>query len=316
MDTVGSTEIPRAAVVSGLVLMLNLALVSLFFKELRISAFDPALGTTLGINAQVMHYALMSLTAATLVSAFESVGSILVIAMLIAPAATAHVLTDRLSTTLVVCLVVAALSAALGHVLAITLPSIVFSRLGFDTVVDASTAGMMAVAAGLLFVTAVLFGPRYGVVSKLIDRLRLGLTIAAEDILGLLYRLEEQHSSNTGTSIRLFSQLMGTGPIWTRLAISRLVWAGQLTSVSTGYRLTEAGRLRAVQLVRSHRLWESYLAKHFELPSDHLHAPAGRVEHYLDPVLSDKLAAELDRPQQDPHGRAIPSEKPDGNNET
>ena len=316
MDTVGTTPIPRAAVANGLVLALNLALVTIFFKELRISAFDPALGTTLGVNAQLMHYGLMSVTAGTLVSAFESVGSILVIAMLIAPAATAHLLTDRLSTMISVCLGVAALSAILGHVLAITLPPMIFSRVGFDTVVDASTSGMMAVAAGLLFVTAMLFGPRYGVVSKLIDRLRLRLTIAAEDILGLLYRLEEQHlSCQSATKVRSFAQHMGTGPFWTRLAISRLVWSGQISSTSAGYQLTDTGRQRAGQLVRSHRLWESYLAKHFDLPSDHLHAPAGRVEHYLDPELRDKLAVELDTPQKDPHGRAIPREKHDRNND-
>jgi len=308
MDTIGSTGIPRAAVVSGSVLLLNLALVLLFFKELRISAFDPALATTLGINAHLMHYALMSVTAATLVSAFESVGSILVIAMLIAPAATAHLLTDRLSTMLGLCLGTAALCAALGHTLAITLPSIVFSRLGFDSVVDASTAGMMAVAAGLLFTTAMLFGPRYGVFSRLLDQLRLSQTIAAEDVLGLLYRFEEQRQPDAGTNLRVFAQLMGASYARTRLAIYRLVWKGQLSAVATGYRLTPAGRQRAEQLVRSHRLWESYMAKHFELPSDHLHESAARVEHFLDPKLRAKLEAELDAPERDPHGRAIPAE--------
>ena len=71
-----------------------------------------------------------------LVAAFEIVGSILVIATLIVPAATASILTDRLSRMIVIALVVAAASALLGHVMAITLPSIIFSRLGFDSVVD------------------------------------------------------------------------------------------------------------------------------------------------------------------------------------
>ena len=308
MDTVGSTGIPRAAVVSGLVLLINVGLVCFFFKELRVSAFDPSLATTLGINAQAMHYALMSVTAATLVSAFESVGSILVIAMLIAPAATAHLLTDRLGSMLGLSLGIAALSAALGHVLAITIPPIVFSRLGFDTVVDASTAGMMAVAAGLLFVGAMFLGPRYGILSRVVDQFRLGQTITAEDILGMLYRTEEQRAERELT-MRTFARITGTGRFWTWLAVHRLVWARQLASAADGYRLTAAGRLRAEQLVRSHRLWESYMAKHFDLPSDHLHESAARVEHYLDPALLAKLEAELDAPALDPHGQAIPAEE-------
>jgi manganese/zinc/iron transport system permease protein len=66
------------------------------FKELRIAAFDPALATTQGFNATLMHYLLMVFVAAATVASFEAVGSILVIAMLVCPAATARLMTDRL----------------------------------------------------------------------------------------------------------------------------------------------------------------------------------------------------------------------------
>ena len=78
--------IPRAALVNGGVLLINLTLMMLFYKELRISAFDPALATSQGISAGWLHYALMVATALTVVAAFETVGSILVIGLLIAPA--------------------------------------------------------------------------------------------------------------------------------------------------------------------------------------------------------------------------------------
>ena len=308
MDTVPNTNIPRAAVVNGLVLLANSLLVVVFFKELRISAFDSAISTTMGINANVMHYALMAVTAATLVSAFESVGSILVIAMLIAPAATAHLLTDRLDYLIGISLAVAACSAFLGHLMAITLPSVIFTPLGYPEVVDTNTAGMMAVAAGCLFVTAALFGPRYGVVSKLLDQARLTRSIVAEDVLGLLYRLEEE--SGVGSlAINQLTAMIGTTTWPTYLALRGLAASGDVTVRGSVYELTDSGREKAKHLVRAHRLWESYMAKHFDLPADHLHESAALVEHFLGADLREELAAELDDTAEDPHGREIPPEK-------
>ncbi len=101
-------EIPRAALTSGGMLLINLLLVLAFYKELKITSFDPSLATTIGIDANRWHYVLMTMVAATTIVAFESVGSILVIAMLIVPGATAHLLTDRLSTMLIISLIIAA----------------------------------------------------------------------------------------------------------------------------------------------------------------------------------------------------------------
>jgi len=308
MDTYGDTDIPRAAIVNGAVLLVNGILVFVFFKELRVSAFDPNLATAVGINAQVMHYALMAATAATLVAAFESVGSILVIAMLIVPSATAYLLTDRLRVMIVLSLVIAALSALLGHAMAITLPPMIFSRLGFDTVRDASTAGMMAAACGCLFVTAMLFGPRYGILSKLVHQGMLSLRIVREDMLGLLYRLEELAKSEGQQTPPPIDQVLGTGPLMTTLAIRGLTREGKIVAAESEFTLTPAGREAARSLVRSHRLWESYMAKHFPLPEDHLHESAARAEHYIDPTIRRELEAELDQPDRDPHGRDIPTE--------
>src|SRR5687768_3645053 len=161
-------QVPRAVVTLAIVFAANLLFVLLFYKELKISSFDPELATTLGMNATVMHYLLMTFTAITTVAAFESVGSILVVAMLIVPAAAAHLLTDRLASMIVVSLVLAVLSALGGHVAALTVPT----WFGFS---DTSTAGMMAVVAGVLFTVAMLAAPRHGVISKLVHRAMLTL---------------------------------------------------------------------------------------------------------------------------------------------
>ena len=163
MVTIGNVELPRAALVIGSVLLVNLMVILLFFKELRLSSFDPELATTLGINANLMHYLLMTMVAVTTVAAFESVGSIIVIAMLIVPPATALLLTKRLGLMLILSVVIGVGAAVLGHVGALTVPP----WLGFRGTV---TSGMMAAAAGLLFGLAWLFSPREGLISARLRR--------------------------------------------------------------------------------------------------------------------------------------------------
>lgn len=309
LETVGGSRVPRAVIVNGVVLAINLLLTVLLFKELRLSAFDPALATTQGIPAHVMHYGLMGVTAMTLVAAFESVGSILVIAMLIIPPATAYLLTDRLPRMIGLSLLIAALSSVLGHVSALTLPPLVARSVGLPDVHDASTAGMMAAAAGFLFVAAMLLGPKYGLVSRAWHRLRLQVRIAREDVLARLYRLEESSASATmlvaADRAALLRAITSEGWL-SRLATWSLVRRGWLTGVGAGLRLTDLGRESARQLVRSHRLWESFLAKHFVLGESRFHESAEQVEHFLDGELIAELNEDLDRPGVDPHGRAIP----------
>ncbi len=158
-------EVPQAALVLSGVLLLNILFVVFFFKELRISSFDPELATTLGINAHLMHYLLMALVAITAIAAFEAVGSIIVIAMLIVPAATAHLLTDKLGPMVLISALLAALSAVLGHTGALIVPG----WFGFEST---STAGMMAVMAGLIFALVFLFAPRYGMVAGSFRRVK------------------------------------------------------------------------------------------------------------------------------------------------
>jgi len=152
-------DVPRAALVLAGVTLLNVGFVVAFFKELRISSFDPELATTMGIRSNLMHYLLMTLVAVTTVAAFEAVGSIIVIAMLIVPAATAHLLTDRLWLMVMLSVILATASAFLGHLSALIVP-------GWFGFADTSTSGMMAVMTGLIFVVVMLCAPKYGVLPK------------------------------------------------------------------------------------------------------------------------------------------------------
>ncbi|MFM9958079.1 MAG: iron chelate uptake ABC transporter family permease subunit [Phycisphaerales bacterium] len=145
-------DVPRTFVWLSVMLVVNIGLITAFYKELKIVCFDPYLATTMGISATAVHYALMTTVAATSVASFEAVGSILVIAMLIAPGATAQLLTDRLARMLWWSAAIGAACAVGGYALAVRL--------------DTSVAGMIAAVALGIFCAAALFAPRHGVIAR------------------------------------------------------------------------------------------------------------------------------------------------------
>lgn len=150
---------PRALWMNGALLVLDLAFVGLLWKELKVSTFDAELAAALGFSPMLLHYLLMGAVSVTVVGAFESVGAILVVALLVVPPATAFLLTDRLSTMLALAVGCGVLSTVLGYLLARSL--------------DASIAGSMATVAGVLFLLAFLLSPTHGLVSREWRRRRL-----------------------------------------------------------------------------------------------------------------------------------------------
>ncbi len=304
------TEDSLPPVVTRLIftLLLNVLFIGLFYKELKIAAFDPDLATAVGINASVMHYALMVMVAITTVANFEAVGSILVIAMLIVPGVTAHLWTDRLGVMIGISLGIAMVSGVLGHIFAAFGPHWV----GFSG--SLNSAGMMTVVAGAMLFISILVSPSNGLIARAYFRLALATQIIRQDILGLLYRWHELRADRSA-SMAVEDVMSAVGGRWqARWALALLQWRAEIvqTRAKDGrrcLRLTDLGLERASQLVGSHRLWESYLAKHFELAADHLHAPAERMEHYITEDLRDELRDQLTDPPYDPHGRPIPPPK-------
>ena len=298
--TVAGWTIPRAVSLGASVLLLNLLVVGLLFKEFRLAAFDPALANTLGFPAGLLHQILMVLVAVTTVASFETVGSILVIAMLVVPAAAAHLLSDRLLPMLGWALVLAVGCAVLGHVAAITVPT----WFGFP---DTNTAGMMAVVAGLFFILAWLLAPRHGLLRRVLHQRHLAVDHTAEDILGCLYRHEEKSGRTDGLSDAAIASFLPVRVHLRRAGCRLLARRGWVEGSASAWRLLEAGRLQAAGLIRSHRLWEGYLHERAALRSDHVHATSETLEHVTDPAMQRALAREIHHPRRDPHGRPIPA---------
>lgn len=295
----GTMDIPRALISATGVFLVVLICNALFWKELRLCAFDPALATTMGFSSTAMHYLVMGLVALTAAVSFEAVGAILVVAMMIAPAATAQLLADRLAPMTIIAVLLAAVYGFFGYVLA--------ERW------DVSPSGLMACLAGLGYAIAAVGSPRHGAFARVWAAMRLARQIRRDDLLALLYRYEERAQAGAG---RIASEEVLRsigGGFWARRALSSLANQRLIESDEAGLKLTPTGHKAAAKLVRSHRLWEKYLVEQVGIKEDHVHEPADLVEHYLDGQLEADLEESLDDTTQDPHGREIPpSEPPSG----
>ncbi|MEX2501872.1 MAG: metal ABC transporter permease, partial [Trueperaceae bacterium] len=154
LDTVPllDLEIPKALLWMTVVAALDLAFVIAFFKELKLATFDPALAAALGFAPGALGIALLGLTSASAVAAFDAVGVVLFLAFVLVPPSAAYLLTDVLWRVLAYACAMAVASAAIGYALAVAL--------------DVSIGGTMALATGGFLAAAVAFGPRHGLLAQ------------------------------------------------------------------------------------------------------------------------------------------------------
>ncbi len=286
---------------SLVILLLTVVFVSALKKELTLAAFNPELATTLGFNANLLHYVLVVFVALTVVASFEIVGSILVIAMLICPAATARLMTDRLTTQIWLSVLFAVLSSTLGYYSASQVP------VYFDLHSSFNAAGSIAVMSGLLLMLGFLFAPRYGICARWFRTMALSVSVRRDDVLGFLFRAEEVQGS-VGFTLRTIASALGKTPT-TMFALLSARFRGYLEYADGTLSLTARGREGARSLVRTHRLWETYLVENLGLRLDHVHSTAMELEHYTPSELSKRLAETVENPSEDPHGSPIPSEE-------
>ena len=289
----GDQEIgPRPVWILSAILLINILIITLFYKELVISSFDSGLAVSLGISASLMHYVLMGAVSLTTVAAFESVGAILVVAMFIVPGAAAYLWSDRLKIILTLAVIFGVVSSTLGYY--------------FASIWDSSIAGAMVVVVGIIFFISLFLSPRYGIVGKLWQQLRLSLKIAQDHILLGMIR----HSEVERNALPERDKIMASTGVWqgiTKVAFALLHKKSLIQRDNGHISLTKGGRIRAIKLLRSHRLWETYLSQ-LGLPKDHLHRPADEIEHFFDEKLQEKIEGELPHVSKDPHGKSIPKE--------
>jgi len=154
----GIDLMPRALAVMLGLFLLNAALVAVFYKEFKLSTFDATLAAMLGFLPGVLHYGLMTMVSFTAVAAFDAVGPVVVVALFVVPAATAYLLTDRLSVLLLLSVVIAILSAVAGTLFAIA--------------ANANIAGAVATFLGAVFAVTFVLAPHRGLLAHVRRRIR------------------------------------------------------------------------------------------------------------------------------------------------
>lgn len=140
--TVGAVMMPKAVWILGFVLLLNIAFFGLFYRVMNVSTFDVSYAVTIGLPVVLIHYLFMTMVSLTTVAAFDSVGAILVVALLIGPPATAYLISRTVPQMFFWSISLGVISTVIGYV--------------FATWLDTSISGMMATAVGFVFLVVLI----------------------------------------------------------------------------------------------------------------------------------------------------------------
>lgn len=280
--------LPRQVTTLAAILLVSVAVVTVFFKHLRLACFDPAMADALGFRSGITLTGLTVLVAAATVASFEAVGSILVVAMLVCPPAAARHLTDRLRAQVWLSVVIGALCAISGYVLAVWVPALWGSS---DSL---QAAGMIAVMGGVALGVCVVGAPRHGLIARWLRQRRVAARVAREDLLGALWRAHE-----AGRVVAPDVTAHGTRAL--RAAAAR----GEVERAGDAWRLTARGATVAREIIGAHRRWEAFMVDELGQRPDHVHGAAEVLEHARTEG-GERLSPPARDGERDPHGRPIP----------
>jgi manganese/iron transport system permease protein/iron/zinc/copper transport system permease protein len=278
---VADTDLWASAMTSAIVL----TIIILFFRHFQLTSFDPVMAASVGMPVLLIDYLLTTCVSLVVVSAVSMVGVILVVGLLITPAATAYLLSDRLDRMML-------LAALFG------LTSVI-GGLYLCVWADSSGGGAIMLFCTFQFLVVLFVAPRYGILARWMRQRSIVPQQLTEDILGFLIRRESASLSDLQTAL---SQPFGK----IRQAVKNLASQG-LLKMDDRIVLTDKGKADAVKILRAHRLWESYLA-HVGTPQTEIHPKAHELEHSYDPSAIEYLDDLLGHPIKDPHGQEIPEE--------
>jgi manganese/zinc/iron transport system permease protein len=286
--------VPSDLKVLGGLTAIVLLLLALFYKEFKVLSFDRDFGASLGLPMRRLEVLLTALIVVAVVIGLQTVGVVLMAAMLITPAVAARQWTHSLGRMI---LLAAAFGAGCG------VAGALFSSTGRNL----PTGPLIVLAVTAVLLVSLAFAPRRGIAWSWLRLWRHRRKVRQENLLADLYRLGEPakdwsriYDLPALTTVRElpFRQLAGTA--------DQLRSRGWLEPVGASWRLTPAGLEEAQRVVRNHRLWELFLSRRLELASDHLHRDADEMEHTLPPAVVAELEQLLGHPVMDPHGVAIP----------
>ncbi|MBD0291123.1 MAG: metal ABC transporter permease [Thermoleophilia bacterium] len=222
---------PQALYLLSVLLAVNAVAIAVFYKELKLATFDPALAVALGFAPGAVHYGLMTLVSATAVGAFNAVGSILLVALMIAPPAAAYLWTDRLLAMLGLAVAIGVAAAIAGYWTAHAL--------------DASIAGSMAAATGALFALSWLLAPDRGLVASARRRARQRWNFPQAMLAIHLLNHEGRPEAAEESRVDGLHEHLRWEPEFAHQVVARALARGLVTRTDGRIALTERGRAAA-----------------------------------------------------------------------
>jgi len=275
---VADTDLWVGAFVAAVVLTVLI----LFFRHFQLTTFDPIMAASIGLPVLLLDYTLTTCVSLVVVSAVSMVGVILVVGLLITPAATAYLLSDRLEKMMMLAALFGVSSVVGGLYLCVWL--------------DSSGGGAIMLFCTLQFLVVLCVAPKYGLMARWLRMRRMVPQQTVEDILTTVLR----HGGPTPLSvIRKYVE----GSHWIGKALRQMVHDGVLTHDGNSYSLTQDGSREADRILRVHRLWETYLAS-IGTPKEQLHQTAHQLEHMQGVGAEDYLKEKLGLRKKERNGQA------------
>jgi manganese/zinc/iron transport system permease protein len=278
-------------VVFGLISIVSLGIVILFYPWLKYTIFDQAFCQSIGLPTRMINILISTLTVIAVVAGIQAVGVVLMAALLIVPAAAARYWTKRLRLMLIFAAVFGALSGIGGAFI-----SYAFSGM--------PTGPWIVIFLFLIALISMVFSPSNGVVKRLLKQYRINKTFAEENTLKLFYQLDEK--TEIPPQWHSYDELKYQKSFVNHAILNRLTKNKLLLAENKQWKLSELGWKKAERLVKIHRLWELYLTDIVKIAPDHVHEDAETIEHILTPELEKRLEERLKYPLLDPHKSPIP----------
>jgi len=265
-----------AQLIAGVTLLVTIICI-LLYKEFRLICFDQQYASSQGWPVFLIDVAMMALVVLTTVIGLQTVGLIMIVALLIIPAATARFWTDHLGVMTLLAAIFGALSGWLGSSI-----SALFSRL--------PTGAIIVVTAGAFFLLSMFLSPHRGVLASVLRQFLLRRRVSYQHLLRALAEFEE----SGGADCRFTIQSLLFKRSWTTIQIRKLIKRARrqkdlAQDQDQHYHLTEQGRARARRMLRNHRLWETFLIRYADIAPSHVDRDADEVEHVLSPEIVQDL---------------------------
>jgi len=265
-----------------------------FFRSFQATVFDAEHAASVGLRVGAIEVFLTSLIVVAVVVGLQTVGVVLMAAMLVAPAAAARQWTDRLGWMVILAGLIGGASGAGGAWISSLREKI-------------PTGPVIVLTATALLVVSLFLAPRRGILLVALRRARTRRRVRVENLLKDMWRLGEMDGSFD--TARAVSDVLAVRAA-PRRALTDARHQGLVLVDGPVVQFTDPGRARASRVVRNHRIWELYLSRRLDLAADHVHRDAENMEHALNETVLEAIDEALGRPTHDPHGRPIPRGTP------